>query len=79
MPRTAGCSKPGRLALVIALSSLTGCATRGSEGVCPPVAAYPAALRARAAAEAEALPPDSAVAIMLADYAVLRAQARACR
>ncbi|MFV0336076.1 MAG: hypothetical protein ACK5JR_18640 [Tropicimonas sp.] len=47
-------------------------------GACPPVVEYPAAVQERAAAEIEALPWDSAVAGMMADYQVLRRQARTC-
>ncbi|WP_415392482.1 hypothetical protein [Paracoccus sp. SJTW-4] len=41
--------------------------------------AYPAAFQHRAAAEVEALPTGSALETMLADYHVMRRQARACR
>ena len=62
--------------------SLTACATASSDpgGVaCPPVVAYDQAVRDRAAAELEALPDDAALVGMMADYAVLRAQARVCQ
>ena len=68
-------------ALVIATISLTACTTGGSDpggAVCLPVVAYDQAERDRAAAELEALPEDAALVGMMADYAVLRAQARAC-
>ncbi|MFD1057526.1 hypothetical protein [Paracoccus fistulariae] len=39
---------------------------------------YDQAVRDRAAAELEALPEDAALVGMMADYAVVRAQARAC-
>ena len=42
--------------------------------VCPPVVAYDQALRERAAAELDALPPDATLVGMMADYAVMRAQ-----
>jgi hypothetical protein len=60
---------------------LTGCATGGSESraPCPPVVDYTAAAQARAADEVEALPEGAVIVRMLADYAVLRDQARACR
>ncbi|MCK9514207.1 MAG: hypothetical protein M0R28_23670 [Pigmentiphaga sp.] len=45
---------------------------------CVPVAAYPATFLDRAADEVEHLPDGSAVEQMLADYQVMRAQARAC-
>jgi len=46
--------------------------------VCPPVVPYDQAILDRAADELETLPADAAVARMLSDYAVMRAQARAC-
>ena len=62
---------------------MTGCATVDSEPrivtVCPPVVEYTRELQARAADELDLLPEGSAIAEMLADYAVLRDQARACR
>lgn len=66
---------------MIATISLTACTTGGSDpggAVCLPVVAYDQAERDRAAAELEALPEDAALVGMMADYAVLRAQARAC-
>ncbi len=67
---------------MIATISLTACATGGSNpgGVaCPPVVAYGQAVRERAAVELEALHEDAALVGMMADYAVMRAQARACQ
>jgi len=49
------------------------------QGTCPPVVEYSREFQARAAEELVLLPEDSAVAEMLADYAVMREQARACR
>lgn len=66
---------------VLATSLLAACATATSErvkGVCPPVPAYGADLRAQAADELVLLPPDSAIEELLRDYAVLREQLRAC-
>lgn len=66
---------------MIATISLTACATASSDpgGVaCPPVVAYDQARRERAAAELEALPEDAVLVGMMADYAVIRAQAQAC-
>lgn len=72
-------SLPRRLAgLTLASSLLIGCATSGSDA-CPPVPEYGQAFRAEAAAELSLLPPDSAIERMLADYAVMRMQSRACR
>ncbi|WP_322626740.1 hypothetical protein [Paracoccus beibuensis] len=66
---------------MIATISLTACAAGGSDpggAVCPPVVAYEKAVRDRAAVELEALPEDAALVGMMADYAVMRAQARVC-
>jgi len=67
---------------VIAAISLTACATATSEPlmatVCPPVVEYSRKFQARAADELDLLPEGSAIAAMLADYAVLRDQARVC-
>jgi len=69
-------------ALVIATSLLTACATGSSEprvaAVCPPVVEYSRAFQARAAEELDLLPDGSAIAEMLADYSVMREQAREC-
>lgn len=65
-------------ALALAPSLLTGCATSGSDA-CPPVRDYGPAFRAEAIAELSLLPSDSAIEQMLADYAVMRMQSRACR
>jgi len=71
MPRLAG--------LVIATSLLVGCATALSDGApCPPVVSYSREFLARAADEVEQLPPGSAVEQILADYQVMRDQAKAC-
>ena len=61
------------------MTLLTGC-TRvvSNHAACPPVVEYPAEFQARAAAEVEALPQGTAVEGMLADYHVMRRQARAC-
>ena len=83
MPSTAGCWKPPAAAPLIAMLSLSGCAAGGSDsggpGACPPVVEYTAAEQDRAAGEVEALPEGAMLVRMLADYAVLRDQARACR
>ena len=78
-----GCSRRRRVALVLATISLTGCATVSSEGggneSCPPVVEYSRELQARAAKDLAQLPERSAIAEMLADYSVMRGQARLCR
>ncbi|MDP3961716.1 MAG: hypothetical protein Q8Q26_16915 [Pseudorhodobacter sp.] len=74
---------PQRAAPLIAMLSLGACAMGGSEGgglgACPPVVAYSRAEQAQSAVEVEALPEGAVVVRMLADYAVMREQARACR
>ena len=65
--------------LAIAASLLAGCATERSDGApCPPVVAYSQDFLARAAGELDSLPAGSAIEQMLADYQVMRDQARAC-
>jgi len=62
---------------------LTGCATAGFEAgavaVCPSAAEYSREFQARAAEELAMLPDGSVVVEMMADYAVMREQARNCR
>ena len=75
------CWKHPAPALVISMISLSACATDGSDpggAVCPPVVAYGQAVQDRVAAELEALPEGAALVGMMADYAVIRAQARTC-
>ncbi|WP_343069852.1 hypothetical protein [Paracoccus amoyensis] len=60
---------------------LTACETGGFDpggAVCPPVVAYDQALRELAAEELKALPEGAVLVGMMADYAVMRAQARVC-
>ena len=82
MTSNAGCWRRQLAALAIATSLLSGCATDGSEpGIataCPPVVEYTRELQARAADELDLLPEGSAIAEKLADYSVMRDQARAC-
>lgn len=77
------CWKPRLAVLAIVTTSLTGCATGSSEPriatVCPPVVEYTREFQARAADELNLLPEGSAIAEMLADYSVMRDQARSCR
>lgn len=65
-------------ALLIATLSLTGCHRASSSVACPPVVAYPIDVQRAAAAELRLLPQPSAIERLLADYAVMRDQARAC-
>ena len=72
--------RPGVLAA--AMTFLTGCAEVGFDGrhsACPLVVEYSEAEQARVAAEVAALPEGAVIVSWLADYAVLRDQARACR
>jgi hypothetical protein len=65
--------------LAIAASLLAACATAPSDGLpCPPVLPYSREFLARAADELASLPAGSAIEQMLADYQVMREQARAC-
>jgi len=76
-----GCWRPRLAALAIATSLLSGCATDGFEspsGNCPPVVEYTRAEQARVAKELASLPEDAQIGGWLADYAVMRDQARAC-
>lgn len=83
MMSIAGCWKRQLAALAIATSLLTGCAMVASDPrattVCPPVVQYSREFQARAADELDLLPEGSAIAEMLADYGVMRDQARACK
>ena len=78
-----GCWRRPLAVLVIGASLLTGCATAGFEtggvAACPPVVEYSREFQARAAEELAMLPDGSTVVEMMADYAVMRQQARACR
>ena len=81
MPFTKKCWRQPLAGLVIATSSLTGCARVGSEGLpsaCPPVVEYSRSEQVRVAEEIAALPEGARIVDWLADYAVLRAQVRAC-
>ena len=82
MPSTARCWTPPHAALAAATIFLSGCAGVSSDappGACPPVVAYSQAEQARVAKEVAALPEGALIPDWLADYAVLRDQARACR
>ena len=61
---------------------LTACARVGSENprsACPPVVEYSREEQARVANEVALLPEETLIVGWLADYAVLRNQARTCR
>ena len=81
MPSTARCWTPPPAALAAATILLTACAGVSSDtppGACPPVVAYSQAEQLRVAEEVAALPEGALTPGWLADYAVLREQARAC-
>ncbi len=82
MTHNDGCWRRRRIVLALAASWLSGCATVGSDGgvvgTCPPVVEYERALQARVAEELALLPEGSTIAEMMADYTVMREQARAC-
>jgi hypothetical protein len=56
---------------------LCGCSEQRG-GDCPPLGDYDAAFKTRLAQELHGLGEDSAVARVVADYALLRQQVRAC-
>lgn len=82
MMRNEGCSRRRRGALVLETIWVSGCAMEGSKGgglgACPPVVQHGRKFQARAAEELALLPENSAVAEILAEYAVMQEQARAC-
>lgn len=82
MKSNAGCWKRRLAVLVIATSWLTGCATAGFEAnglaACPPVVEYSRAEQKRAADEIAPLPRNAVIVGWLADYSVMREQARGC-
>jgi hypothetical protein len=81
MQFTVRCWTPPRVALGIAMISLSGCAKVGSDGsplACPPPVDYSRVEQAQVADEIDALPENARIVDWLADYAVLRAQVRAC-
>jgi len=81
MTSTAGCWMQPAAVLLIAMLSLSACATASSDAraPCPPVVPYSASDQTRAAAEVAVLPEGAVVIRMLSDYAVMRDQARAFR
>ena len=82
MSYNARCWTQQAAALAAAMIFLTGCEGVGFDTTvkpCPPVVEYSEAEEARVAAEVAALPEGAVIVSWLADYAVLRDQARACR
>ena len=81
MPFTARCWMQPQTALGIATLFLSACAGVGSDaplGACPPVVDYSRDEQERVADELAALPEAAVIVGWLADYAVLREQARGC-
>lgn len=77
----ARCWTPAAAALVTATIFLSACERVGSDAsprVCPPVVEYSRTEQARVAEEIAVLPEGARIPDWLADYAVLRAQVRAC-
>jgi len=82
MPSTARCWTPPAAALVAATIFLTACAGVGFDiqpGACPPVVEYSRAEQARVAEEVATFHEGVEIVAWLADYSVLRDQARACQ
>ena len=68
------------LALSLALTLTTACATGGSEVVCPTLPAYTLGMQRQAADELKMLPADGMVrGRMMPDYGTMRDEVRACR
>jgi hypothetical protein len=59
----------------VAAVSLAGCKTVSSEAL-PPVPVYSPSVQSRTAIELDALPVGSCLELLVADYAVMRAQLR---
>ena len=82
MTSNVGCWKRQLAVLAITTILLSGCGTVRSEdgrlATRPPVVEYGREFQARAAEELALLPEGAAIAALLADYAVMRQQARAC-
>lgn len=66
------------LLTALAAGLLTGCAVGNSDPTCPRIVAYSPEAQNAAAAEIEALPPESVLPGMMADYAAVRAEIREC-
>lgn len=82
MPSTARCWTRLPAALAAAMIFLTACAMAVSDtppSACPPIVEYSQKEQARVAQEVATLPNGAVIVAWLADYAVLRGQARACR
>ncbi len=81
MKPNARCSRRHLVGLGIVTSLLSACATESSEsviGVCPSVVEYSQAEQALAADEIASLPDGAVLIEWMADYSVMREQARSC-
>jgi len=82
MPSTARCWTRPPIVLAAATIFLTACAGVGFEAgglsACPPVVNYSWEEQGRVAEEVAGLPEGALIVSWLADYAVLRDQARVC-
>jgi len=81
MPSNARCWTRPLATLAVAMILLSGCAGVGSEvppSACPPLVEYSRAEQAKVSDEVAALPEGTLIVSWLADYAVMRDQARAC-
>ena len=81
MPSPAKCSILQQTVRAAAMLSLSACAMVSSDppALCPPMVPYSRSEQAQVAVEVAALPDGALIADWLADYAVMRDQARACR
>ena len=64
---------------MIFLTACAGVSSDAPPGACPPVVEYSRVEQVRVAEEVTALPEEALIPSWLADYAVLRDQARTCR
>ena len=81
MKYNAKCWTPPAAALMAAMIFLSACAMGASEtplSACPPVVEYSRSQQAGVADELAGLSESALIIAWLADYAVLREQARAC-
>jgi hypothetical protein len=82
MPFTDRCWTPRPAVLAAAMILFSACERVGSDvppGACPPVIEYSPEEQAGVANEVALLPEGTLIVGWLADYAVLRNQARTCR
>mgnify|MGYP005989498839 CR=1 FL=1 len=68
-----------RILQLICLLLLTACAVAASSSGCPTLYPYSSVQQTQAAAELEALPPNSVLALMIGHYGVVRNEIRVCQ